>query len=220
MRAGTDDRQIMVGRVMELVAIGMGNGGGAQHKGTMRGLVRRLGVLPVAETVHEACIDPSTLMGQTLYDHRDKGPLFGTVFALTLNPREFARPINIYSLLAEEGRNSLFRADEDIDAPTGLVTAWLDDGLVIVAHRTRYRDHLVEVEAALRRGTLALLHPDIMQGPFLVISDRVPETLTIPTFKRDADQNLAGRDEPGCALTVPTYQSDFQALATAPAFRF
>ncbi|MFC6791238.1 hypothetical protein ACFQE0_17415 [Methylobacterium komagatae] len=215
MRAGTDDRQVMVGMDMELVAIGMGNGGGAQHNDSMRLLTRRLGVLPVAETVQEACIDPSTLSGRTLYDHRDKGPLFGTVFALTRNPAEFAKPIDIHRLLAREGRTSLFRADEDIDAPTGLVTAWVDDGLVIVAHRTRYRDHLVEIEAALRRGTLALLAPDIMQGPFLVISDRVPETLTIPTFKRDADQNLAGRDEPGCVFTVPTYQSDFDALATA-----
>lgn len=67
-------------------------------------------MLPVAETVHEACIDPSTLMSQTLYDHRDKGPPFGTVFALTRNSREFARPINICSLLVAEGRNSLFRA--------------------------------------------------------------------------------------------------------------
>ncbi|GJD35684.1 hypothetical protein [Methylobacterium aerolatum] len=218
MRAGTYDRQVMVGVDKELLAIGMGNGGGAQHKGSMRGLVRRLGVLPVAETVQEACIDPSTLTGRTLYDHRDKGPLAGTVFALTRNPREFARPINIYSLLAEEGRNSLFRADEDIDAPTGLVTAWLDDGLVIVAHKTLFRDYLVEVEAALRRGALALIHPDIMQGPFLVISDRVPETLTIPTFKREADENLAGRYGPGCVFSVPIYQSDFRPLV--PAIRF
>lgn len=35
MRAGTDDRQIMLGRDMELVSIGMGNGGGAQHKVTI-----------------------------------------------------------------------------------------------------------------------------------------------------------------------------------------
>ncbi|MGU3407865.1 hypothetical protein [Methylobacterium brachiatum] len=35
---------------------------------------------------------------------------------------------------------------------------------------------------------LALLYPDIMQGPFLVIPDRVPETLTIPTFKRNTDR--------------------------------
>ncbi len=31
MRAGTDDRQVMVGMDGELVAIGMGSGGGAQH---------------------------------------------------------------------------------------------------------------------------------------------------------------------------------------------
>lgn len=56
-----------------------------------------------------------------------------------------------------------------------------------------------------------------MQGPFLVIADRVPENLTIPTSKRKADQSLAGRDELGCVFTVPTYQSDFEALA--PVFR-
>lgn len=213
MRAGTDDRQVMVGMGQELVAIGMGNGGGAQHKDSMRGLTRRLGVLPVAETVQEACIDPATLTGRTLHDHRDMGPFLGTAFALTRDPAEFAKPIDIRRLLLTPGRTSLFRADEDPENPTGLVTAWLDDGLVIVAHRKRHRDHLVEIEAALRRGTLALLAPDIMQGPFLVISDRVPETLTIPTFKRDADRNLAGRDGPGCVFTVPTYQSDFGALA-------
>ena len=217
MRAGTDDRQVMVGMDRELVAIGMGNGGGAQHTDSMRVLTRRLGVLPVAETVQEACIDPATLTGQTLYDHRDKGPFQGTVFALTRNAREFAKPIDIRRLLAVPGRTSLFQADEDPESPTGLVTAWLDDGLVVVAHRRGYRDHLVEIEAALRRGSLALLAPDIMQGPFLVIADRIPETLTIPTFKRDADRNLAGRDEPGCVFTVPTYQSDFEAMA--PAYR-
>ncbi|WP_289014336.1 hypothetical protein [uncultured Methylobacterium sp.] len=206
----------MVGAEEELLAIGMGNGGGAQHKGSMRGLIRRLGVLPVAETVREACIGPATLTGHTLYDHRDKGPFFGTVFALTRDPREFARPIDIHRLVEREGRNPLFRADEDADAPTGLVTAWVDDGLVIVAHHKRFRDYLVEVEAALRRGALALLHPDIMQGPFLVIADRVPETLTIPTFKREADYNLAGPEGPGCVFKVPTYQSDFDA---APALR-
>lgn len=56
-----------------------------------------------------------------------------------------------------------------------------------------------------------------MQGPYLVVADRVSESLTIPIFKRDADQNLAGRYEPGCVFTVPTYQSGFEALA--PAFR-
>ena len=74
MRAGTDDRQIMLGMEEELIAIGMGNGGGAQHTDSMRLPSRRLGVLPVAETVHEARIDSATLKGRTLYDHRDKGP--------------------------------------------------------------------------------------------------------------------------------------------------
>lgn len=54
-----------------------------------------------------------------------------------------------------------------------------------------------------------------MQGSFLVIADRVPESLKIPTFKRDADQNLAGRYEPGRVFTVPTYQSDFEALVSS-----
>lgn len=217
MRPGTNDRQIMVGTDTKFVAIGMGNGG-AQHKGTMGDLVQRLGVLPVAGTVHEACIDPARLTGQTLYDHRDKGPLFGTVFALTRDPRQFASPINSRDPVARAGRSSLFQAEEDIDLPTGLVTAWLDDGLVVVAHRKRYRDHLVEIEAALRRVSLALIHPDIMQGPFLVIADCVPKTLTIPAFKRDADQNLAEWWEPGGVFSVPTYKTAFEALCLALRF--
>ena len=216
MRAGTDDRQIMLGMEEELIAIGMGNGGGAQHTDSMRLLSRRLGVLPVAETVHEARIDPATLKGRTLYDHRDKGPFWGTVLALTHNPNEFSRPIDIHRLLQRLGKSSLFRADEDPEQPTGLVTAWVDDGLVVVAHRRRFRDYLVEVEAALRDGNLALLTPDLMQGPFLVVADRVPERLTIPSFKREADENLAGRDGEGCVFKVPTYQSEF---AAAPGFR-
>ena len=95
MRAGTDDRQVIVGMDEELMAIAFGNGGGAQHNDSMRLLTRRLGVHPVAETVHEACIDPATLTGRTFYDHRDKGPFQGTVFALTRNPGEFAKPIVI-----------------------------------------------------------------------------------------------------------------------------
>lgn len=85
-----------------------------------------------------------------------------------------------------------------------------------MAHRRRFRDYLVEVEAALRDGNLALLIPDMMQGPLLVIMDCVPERLTVPSFEREADENLAGRDGPGCVFKVPTYQSDF---SPAPAFR-
>lgn len=103
----------------------------------------------------------------------------------------------------------MFRADEDPDDPTGLVTAWTDDGLVLVAPRPRFRNYLVEVEAALRNGNLAHFTPDVAQGPFLVIFDRVPEHLTIPSYKREADENLAGRDGPGCVFKVPTYLSDW-----------
>lgn len=115
------------------------------------------------------------------------------------------------------GESFLLRAEEDPEQPTGLVTAWVDDGLIRVAHRRRFRDYLIEVEAALRDGNLALLTPDMMQGPFLVIADRVPERLTIPSFKRKADENLAGRGGPGCVFKVPTYQSDFERLS--PAYR-
>lgn len=59
MRAGIDHRQVLVGMRRELV--GMGDGGGAQHKDSMRCLIRRLGKLPVAETVQEASIDSSTI---------------------------------------------------------------------------------------------------------------------------------------------------------------
>ena len=161
--------------------------------------------------MHEARIDPSILKGQTLHDHRRKGDAFGTVLALTHDPRNYAKPIELGRLVMQEGLHSMFRADEDPDEPTGLVTAWNDDGLVLVAHRPRFRNYLVEIEAALREGNLALLTPDVAQGPFLVILDRVPEDLTIPTFKREADENLAGRDGPGCVFKVPTYLSDFTA---------
>jgi hypothetical protein len=113
-----------------------GQRGGAQHTDSMRVLSRRLGVLPVAETVHEARIDPAILKGRTLYDHRGTGPFHGTVLALKHNPSEFAELIDIRRLLERPGRTSLFRADEDTEASTGLVTAWVDDGLVIVAEST------------------------------------------------------------------------------------
>lgn len=35
-----------------------------------------------------------------------------------------------------------------------------------------------------------------MQGPFLMIAERIPDALTTSTFERDADRNIAGRDEP------------------------
>ena len=78
------------------------------------------------------------------------------------------------------------------------------------------RNYLVEVEAFLCDGNLALLTPDNAQGPFPVILDHVPERLTIPSYKREADENLAGRDGPGCVFKVPTYQSDFGSV---PALR-
>jgi hypothetical protein len=217
MRAGSQDRLLVLDPDGDIVGIGIGTGGGADHKDTMIRLAHSLGVPFNAETVADARIDPTRVADTaTFFDFRHLGQDGGTVFALNYRYSEIEKPISLDRLVRREGRTSLYSADEDDRRPTGLVTAWVDDALLVIAHMQAIRDYLVEVEAALRRGELALIRPDGAQGPFLVIADRVAPHLTLDGFKAAADYCISRLDKPGDAFRVGAFRLDLANVPSPP----
>ncbi|MFY9294729.1 MAG: hypothetical protein WAP03_29205 [Methylorubrum rhodinum] len=200
MKAGNDNRVLLLGLDQAPWDVALGHDAAAEHVGGCLGLRDWLGVRDDATTVEDGLCRPRARRSDwVLVQHDD--PNLATLLILNepfaTEWRAKRRGIRLRDLRDGEAFHG---AIQEVDS---LVTAYDQDALALAAFRPADRQLLADMAGALVAGRLAFADGgEGRVGPVLVLADRVPADALLRAIASTASSGTPYGDDDGIVYEV------------------